>query len=128
MTIVVKRAALVIGLVALCTSCQKFGEGRQMFRDLLTLRDQLAAQFHEKVVDVSVSTGGRVTVKFIHSPLNSATRDMKQKRADEVAAFVVSHYRHPVTSVSTHFVSGAGPARLEETYVGQSAPTANRGQ
>src|SRR5256885_14840460 len=113
----VRRVLAVIGILALCASCQKFAEGRQMFRELLTLRDQIAAQFHEKVVDVNVSSGGGITVKFIQSPLASATRDVKQKRADEVAAFVIDHYKHTVSSVSTQFVSRGGPVRVRETVV-----------
>ncbi len=92
-----------------------------MFRELLALRDQVATQFHEKVVDVKISTGGAVTVTFVNSPLRSATREEKQKRADEVAEFVISHYKHPVPSVSTQFSSGAGAVRFEETFVGRTA-------
>ncbi len=118
----IKRLAVFLGVLAVCASCQKFAEGRQMFHDLLTLRDQLTTQFHEKVVDVNISSGGKVTVKFINSPLNSAAREVKQKRADEVAAFVISHFKRPVTSVATQFVSEAGPARFGETFVGRAAP------
>lgn len=90
-----------------------------MFRDLVALRDQIAAQYHEKVLDVNLSTKGEMTVKFINSPLNAASREAKQKRADEVAAFVTSHFKHPLTKVSTQFVSEAGAARVEETFVGR---------
>jgi hypothetical protein len=119
---VIKRAVWLVCLLAFCISCQKFAEGRQIFRDLLALRDAVASEFHEKVVDVNISTGDRLTVKFIDSPLNSQSREAKQKRADEVAAFVTSHYKHPVSSVSTQFVSKAGPAAVEETFVGQAGP------
>lgn len=113
-----KNVAIVLGLAMLCASCQKYAEGQQMFRELLVLRDQLATEFHENVVDVSRSAKGGLTVKFVNSPLNSATREAKQKRADEVATFVISHSRHPVSSVSTQFASDAG----QETYLGRPAP------
>jgi len=115
------RAAVLISIVMLCASCQKFAEGRQIFHDLLALRDQVATQFHEKVVDVNVSTNGRVTIKFINSPLNSAPHDVKQKRADEVAAFVISHYQHPVSTVSTVFASESGSVHFYETFIGATA-------
>ena len=96
-----------------------------MFRELLALRDQIASEFHESVVDVNVASGNRMTIKFINSPLTSAGREDKQKRADEVAAFVVKHYKHPLSSVSTVFVSQAGGAGVSvgasEAYVGRSA-------
>src|SRR5205809_5175394 len=100
-----KRAALLLCLLALCASCQKFAEGRQMFRDLLALRDQIAAAFHEQVGNVNLTTGSRMTISFINSPLNTRSAEEKQKRADEVAAFVASHYHHPLGAVTTVFVS-----------------------
>lgn len=121
-----RRIAVVAGVLVALTSCQKFAEGRQMFHDLLALRDQIAREFHERVVDVNVSRDNAVTVKFINSPLNSAPRDAKQKRADEVASFVASHYTHPVASVSTQFATSSGPATIEETFVGRPAANAPR--
>src|SRR5882672_11177038 len=103
-----KRFAWSLALVFLCASCQKFAEGRQMFRELLTLRDQLATEFHEQVGNVNLSTNGRITISFINSPLNSRIVEEKQKRADEVAAFVAKHYNHPLTSVTTTFASQKG--------------------
>src|SRR5437667_6997191 len=118
-----KRAVMLLGALALCASCQKFAEGRQMFHDLLALRDQLGKQFSEKVVDVNISGGNRIMVKFINSPLETATREVKQKRADEVAAFVMSHYKHPVSSVATQYVAKNGPLSAGETFVGRPGPT-----
>lgn len=117
-----KRLWLVLAVVAFCASCQKFAEGRQLFRDLLALRDQLAAEYRERVVDVSIAGGDRLTVKFIDSPLNAQSREVKQKRADDVAVFVAAHYKHPVSSVSTQFVSKAGPVAVEETFAGRIGP------
>jgi hypothetical protein len=114
-----KRMIALVAVLALFASCQKFAEGRQMFRELLALRDQLAIEFHERVVDVNVSTKGNVTVKFVNSPLSTATKEIKQKRADEVAAFVASRYLHPVSSVQTRFVSQSGAARVEEAFDGK---------
>lgn len=121
----VKRMTWILVLAALCASCQKFAEGRQMFRELLALRDQIATEFHETVSDVNVTNGNRMTVKFIDSPFNSRSREEKQRRADAVAAFVARHYKQPLASVSVQFVSqtsGAGlPAVVGETYVGRPA-------
>jgi hypothetical protein len=114
-----KRTVMLLGVLALCASCQKFAEGRQMFRELLTLRDEIAAEFHEKVVDVNVANGDRMTIKFINSPFATRTRDEKQKRADEVAAFVQKHYKHPVASVTTAFVAQSGGLGSGESYVGR---------
>jgi len=114
--------------VAFCMSCdgEKFAEGRQMFRELLTLRDEVAKEFHEKVVDVNVTNRDRMTIKFVDSPLRSATRDEKQQRADAVAAFVATHYKHPLSSVSVQFVSKSGGLGVSvarsETFVGRLAP------
>src|SRR5205823_13790275 len=56
-----KRVSALLGILLLCASCQKFAEGRQIFHDLLALRDQLATRFNEKVVDVSISGGDGLT-------------------------------------------------------------------
>lgn len=115
---------LLLFAAALCLSCQKFAEGRQMFREMLALRDQLATEFHEKVVDINVTNGNRMTVKFINSPMSKASREEKQQRADAVAAFVATHYKQPMTSVTTQFVTQAGSAglsaRMAEGYVGRT--------
>ena len=117
-----KRVWASLGILLLCASCQKFAEGRQMFRDLLQLRDQIATEFQEKVVDVNVSGGDRLTVKFTNSPLDAAPREDKQRRADQVAAFVMSHYHHHLSSVSTQFVAKTGPVGIGETFVGHPQP------
>ena len=117
-----KRVVTLLGVLALCLSCQKFAEGRQMFHDLLVLRDEVGKEFNEKVVDVNISGGDKLVIKFINSPLQAASREEKQKRADMVAAFVMSHYQHPVSSVSTQFVSKSGPVGFEETFVGHPQP------
>ena len=90
-----------------------------MFRELLTLRDQIAKEFHEQVVDVSVGKEGRMTVKFVDSPLSARSGEEKQQRADAVAAFVASRYRQPVSSVSIQFVSGDGRTNVGGTYIGR---------
>lgn len=115
-----KRAFVIATVFALSISCQKFAEGKETFRELLSLRDQVAQHFHEQVVDVSTTANGRMTIKFVNSPLNAAPHEVKQKRADEVAAFVTDHYRHPLSSVATQFVSKKGPASVEETFLGAS--------
>ena len=120
-----KRFTWCLVLLALFAACQKFAEGREMFCELLALRDQIASEFHESVVDVNVASGDRITIKFINSPLTSRSREEKQKRADEVATYVVKHYKHPLSSVSTVFVSQAGGAgvtvRASDAYVGHFA-------
>jgi len=91
-----------------------------MFRDLLALRDQIMTEFHEKVVDVNIANGNRMTVKFINSPFASHTREEKQERADAVATFVARHYKQPLSSISIQFVSQTGgTVAVEETYVGK---------
>ena len=84
------------------------------------LRDQLVNQFHERDVDVVLDVSKtKMTVKFMSSPLDSATRQAKQQRADEVAAFVMSHYKHPLSSVSTQFVLKRAGLSLTETFEGR---------
>ncbi len=121
-----KRVTWLLLVVALCASCQKFAEGRQMFRELLALRDQIAKEFDEKVVDLNITNGNRMTVKFTNSPLNSRSREEKQQRADAVAAFVAKHYSKPLSSVATQFVSKKGGGGLSvntsETFIGQTPP------
>ena len=86
------------------------------------LRDQLVNQFHERDVDVDLDVSkNKMTVKFMNSPLYSATREAKQQRADEVAAFVMSHYKRPLSSVATQFVSKRGGLSLGETFEGRPA-------
>jgi len=102
-----KRAILLVVLVMAAAACngEKFAEGKQMFRELLTLRDQLGKEFHEKVVDVNVANGAHLTVKFINSPLQSQSVAAKQERANAVAAFVAKNYPRPVKSVTTEFAA-----------------------
>lgn len=118
-----KRVAVLL-VAALCVSCKAEGfvEGRIAFRELLTLRDQIAKEFQDKVSDVSITGDGRMTVKFIGSPLSSRSREEKQQRADAVAAFVTKHYKQSVSSVSVQFVSESGGTDAGETYRGRPAP------
>jgi len=113
-----RKRALLLAALALCASCQKFAE----FHDFMALRDQIAAQFNEKQVYVNYSTGAVVSVQLINSPLLSASAEEKQKRADDVAAFVASHSKHPVSKVTTFFVArsvgGGVSVRMSNMYVG----------
>jgi len=102
------RALWFVAFLALCASCQKVAEGQRLFRDMMLLREQIATQFHEARVQVNVIGSGTVVVTFINSPLNSASPEEKQKRADEVAAFVMKNCKHPVPEVRTFFVSQSG--------------------
>ena len=117
-----KRVWASLSILLFCAACQKFAEGRQIFHDILVLRDQLGKEFHEKVVDVNLSGDKGIVVKFKNSPLQSAPRDVKQRRADMVAAFVMSHYEHPVSSVTTQFTVNSGPVSASETFVGHPQP------
>lgn len=103
-----KRALWLLACLALCASCRKFAEGQRLFRDMMTLRNQIAAQFHEPRVQVNVIGNGTVVVTFINSPLNGASAEEKQKRADEVATFVMKNCKHPVREVRTFFVAQSG--------------------
>ena len=114
-----KRALWFLACLALCASCQKLAEGRRLFRDMMVLRDQLATQFHEARVQVNVIGNGTVVVTFINSPLNGASPEEKQKRADDVAAFVMKT-RKQVPEVRTFFVTrsdGGSVTRLDR-YTG----------
>jgi hypothetical protein len=121
---------VVVALV-LFTSCRKseqgrsgqgaFIEGRQTFRGLLALRDQISKEFHENVGDVSIANE-RMLVKFVNSPLTSRTSEERQQRADAVASFVLKNYKQPVSSVSIQFVSEGDASRASasrETYLGR---------
>lgn len=63
--------------VALCASCQKLVEGQRLFRDMMALRGQIAAQLHKSRVQVNVIGKGTVAVTSINSPLNSASTEEK---------------------------------------------------
>ena len=102
------RAPWLLAFLALCASCQKVAEGQRLFRDMMLLREQIATQFHEARVQVNVIDNGTVVVTFINSPLNGASSEEKQKRADEVAAFVMKDRKHQVREVRTFFVSQSG--------------------
>ena len=123
------RVTWLLVVVVLFMSCQKsaeggFGEGRQTFRELLALRDQISKEFHERVGDVSIDGDQRMTVKFINSPLSSRTPEEKQERADAVARFVLKNYKQPPSSVSIQFVSeseSGASASPAGTYVGRAA-------
>lgn len=103
-----KRSLLLVACLALCASCQKFTEGQRLFRAMMVLRGQIATQFHEARVQVNVIDNGTVVVTFINSPLNGASSEEKQKRADEVAAFVMKNSKYQVPEVRTFFVSQSG--------------------
>ena len=102
------RALRFLVLLALCASCQRLSEGQRLLRDMMALRGQIATQFHEPRVQVNVIDGGTVVVSFINSPLSGVSPEEKQKRADEVAAFVMKNRKHPVREVRTFFVSQSG--------------------
>ena len=108
-----KRALWIVAGLALCASCQ--------FREMMALREQIAVQFHESHVQVNVINKGTVVVSFINSPLNAASEETKQKRADEVAAFVVKNCKRPVPEVRTFFVaqSEAGTVTKLDRYTGR---------
>lgn len=98
-----------MGILLLCASCHKFAEGQRLFSDMMVLRDQVAAQFHESRVQVNVINKGTIVVTFINSPLNAASQEAKQQRADQVAAFVMKNYdKHPVPEVRIFFVTQSG--------------------
>lgn len=99
-----RRAFWLLVSLALCASCQKAA----LFRDMMALRDQIAAQFQEARVQVNVINKGTVVVTFINSRLNGASPEEKQKRADEVAAFVMKHSTRPIPEVRTFFVTQSG--------------------
>ena len=115
-----KRTLWLLACLALCASCQKFAEGQRLFRDMMVLRDQIATQFHEARVQVNVIGNGTVVVTFINSALNGASSEEKQKRADEVAAFVMKNSTHQVPEVRTFFVSqsGSGSVTGLDRYTG----------
>lgn len=119
-----RQLVRVVLIATLFASCQgeKFAEGRMMFRDLLALRDLIAKEFQEKVVDVSITKDDRMTVKFINSPLSSGSGEAKQQRADAVAAFVARNYKRTVSSVSIQFVSQDGTTNGGGTFIGRPAP------
>jgi hypothetical protein len=116
-----KRRLLLAALV-LCASCQKLAEGRQQFLDFMALRGQIAARFNEQNVYVNYSTGGIVSVQLINSPLLSASAEEKQKRADDVAAFVANHCKYPVNKVTTFFIARSAKTgvsvSMSNVYIG----------
>ena len=116
-----KRALWFLACLALCASCQKFAEGQRLFRDMMALRGQIAAQFHEERVQVNVIGKGTVVVSFINSPLNAASVEEKQKRADEVATFVMKNCKEQVPAVRTFFIaqSDAGSVTRLDRYTGR---------
>lgn len=102
------RALWFLAVLGLCASCQKVVEGQRLFRDMMLLRGQIATQFHEARVQVNVIDSGTVVVTFINSSLNGASSEKKQKRADEVATFVMKNCKQPVPEVRVFFVSQSG--------------------
>ena len=114
-----KRALWLLASLTLCASCQKFVEDQRLFRDMMALRKQIATQFHEPRVQVNVIDNGTVVVTFINSPLNGASSEEKQKRADEVAAFVMKHCTHQVPEVRSFFVSQPGGVGGSVTGLGR---------
>ena len=75
---------------------------------MMVLRGQIAEHFQEKRVQVNVIKQGTVVVTFINSPLKNAWMNEKQKRADEVAAFVMKNVKESVPEVRVFFVSQTG--------------------
>ena len=93
-----------------------------MFHDMLVLRDELATQFHEKDISISIdTTKSALTVEFVNSPLYSASPEAKPQRADAVASFVVSRYKHLPSTVFTKFVSKRGSLSVSQTLEGHPA-------
>lgn len=112
-----KRVVILLAALLLCASCQKFAEGKEMFRELLALRDAVSKHVGERVSDINLR-GDTIEVAFTDSTLNTASKEAKQQRADEVARFVMLSYRHPVKRVTTTFVTKNGPLKTSETFEG----------
>ena len=121
-----KRVFCFLAALAFCASCQKLVEGQRLFRDMMVLRGQIAAEFHEDRVQVNVIKSGTVVVTFINSPLHAAPAEEKQKRADDVATFVMKNCKEPVPEVRVFFVAQPGGAGGSVTgldrYTGHAKP------
>lgn len=103
-----RRSLWFVACLTLCASCQKIDEAQRRVSDMMALRGKIAAQFHEARVQVNVIKRGTVVVAFINSPLQGARAEEKQKRADEVASFVIRNCRGPVPEVRVFFVAQPG--------------------
>ena len=60
--------------------------------DLARLRQQLIDKYHEQDIRVNLQNSRYLTIIFVNSPLNQQARAVRDKRAQETAKFVVSHY------------------------------------
>ena len=94
--------------VVLCASCQKLLEKQQLFHDMMALREQIAAEFHESHAQVNVIGKGIVVVTFVDSPLIHASFEEKQKRADDVATFVMKNAKRRPSEVRVFFFAQSG--------------------
>jgi hypothetical protein len=60
--------------------------------DMGRLRQQLIDKYHEPDINVHLQNSQYLSVVFINSPLNQQASAVRDKRAQETAKFVVSHY------------------------------------
>ena len=83
-----RAAGLAVALAAAC--------GCDGMHELMTLRDQLAAEFETPDVSIDLSNGTNLVVVFRNSPLSALPDDQREDAARRVAEFVRDRYpRYP---------------------------------
>ena len=79
-----KLILLALGYVLLEAGCAQL-------KDLASLRDQLIKQYHQQNVEVKLTNGNALNIKFINSEFNALGAEQKEAKAREIANFVKGH-------------------------------------
>jgi hypothetical protein len=76
---------LALGFVLLEAGCA-------WVKDLASLRDQLIEQYQQKKVEVKLTNGNALNIRFINSEFNALGAEQKEAKAREIANFAKGHY------------------------------------
>ena len=76
---------LALGFVLLEAGCVQM-------KDLASLRDQLIEQYHQQNVEVKLTNGNALNIRFINSEFNALGAEQKDAKAREIVNFAKGHY------------------------------------
>src|SRR5581483_4825338 len=84
------RSKRMLTLMLLCWSLSELRCAQ--LKDMASLRDQLAEQYHQRNIEMKLINGKALNVAFINSEFNALEPEAKKIKAPEIASFVKSHY------------------------------------
>jgi len=85
-----RAVTFLLGALVLLLGCNK--EQRAALKDMLTIRDDLIAQYKAQDVSIFLMNGNALRITLVNSPFNGLQKEEQQLKAREVAARVIKLY------------------------------------